>query len=83
MVAKTARHAREQELPVERGRQQRGPRRVAHLQHELDVLQVLGELAFRLEMALDHALALDVHRSRIGPTLLEDGEQGPAVIVAR
>ena len=58
MVAQAAGHAREQELPVERGRQQRGPRRVAHLQHELDVLQVLDELTFRLEIAFDHALAL-------------------------
>src|SRR5262252_6287193 len=70
-LAQAGRDAREEELAVERGGHQRRARRMTHFEHQVHVLQVLGELALRLEVALQHAQALDVHGPGIGAAVLE------------
>src|SRR2546426_765885 len=57
-LAQAGRHARDEELAVQSRGEQRRACGVADLQHQLDILQVLGELAFGLEVPLQHALAL-------------------------
>src|SRR5262249_43259072 len=78
-LARAGRDAHEEELAVERGGHQRRARRMTHFEHQVHVLQVLGELALRLEVALQHAQALDVHGPGIGAAVLEKIEQRLAV----
>src|SRR4029077_8745518 len=65
-LAPAARDPGDEELTVQRGGEQRRARRVPDLEHQLDVLEMLGELALGLEAVGEHALALDVHRARGG-----------------
>src|SRR5438309_2017406 len=74
-LAPAARDAGGQELAVQRGGEQRGADRVPDLEHQLDVLEMLGELALGLEAVGEHALALDVHRARVGRAVLQRREQ--------
>src|SRR6266481_2226350 len=77
-LAPAARDAGDEELTVQRGGEQRRARRVPDLEHQLDVLEMLGELALGLEPIGEHALALDVHRARVGRPVLQHREQiGP------
>src|SRR5260370_7208314 len=69
-LAPAARDAGGQELAVQRGGEQRRANPVPDLEHQLHVLEMLGELALRLQPVREHPPPLHPHPPPLAPPLL-------------